>query len=122
MIRIILHTACPDTKRAIAAQMDGLSGLPQEHAIPLASVAGGPSAAWDAEQGYSGQWWGASQRMEVTIASDMLASGYMLGTESWFVARWEEGGSLIDHNLPNPPENASFDAFLAAAGLERVES
>lgn len=112
--------AVPDAMRALAATMAGLSGLISEHSIELAAITGGPSEAWDTAQGYSGTWWGASQPFAPAIAQEMLISGYMLGTESWFAAAWEEGGNLIDHNLPEPPADASFDAFLAAAGLEKV--
>lgn len=122
MTRVLVHMAVPDAMRAIAATMAGLSGLITEHSVELVALAGGPSAAWDASQGYGGTWWGASQPFAPQIAQEMLASGYMLGTESWFTAMWEEGGSLIDHNLPQPPVDASFKAFLAAAGLEFVGS
>ena len=119
MIRVVCHTAVPDAKRALAATMDGLSGLPQEHSVELQSIPGGASASWDATNSYNGTWWGASQALAPEIAQPMLASGYGLGTESWFAALWE-GGTLIQHNLPVAPADSSFEAFLAAAGLERV--
>lgn len=117
--RVLCHMAVPGAKRALAATMTGLSGLPQEHSVELHSVAGGASAAWDAANGYDGKWWGASQALAPEIAQPMLASGYGLETESWFAALWE-GGTLIQHNLPTAPADSSFDAFLAAAGLEKV--
>jgi len=119
MIRVVCHTAVPDAKRALAATMDGLSGLPQEHSVQLHSIPGGVSAAWDTTNSYNGTWWGASQALAPEIAQPMLASGYGLGTEGWFAALWE-GGTLIQHNLPGAPADSSFEAFLAAAGLERV--
>jgi hypothetical protein len=120
MIRVLVHLAVPDATRAIAATMTGLSGLITEHSVELSAVAGGPSAVWDAQQGYAGIWWGASQHLETAIAQTMMTSGYMLGTESWFAARFETDGTLIDHNLPTPPADASFAAFLTAAGLAMV--
>ena len=122
VIRILVHMAVPDAKRDLAATMAGLSGIPTEHSVQLQAIPGGPSALWDAAQGYNGTWWGASQAFAQEIAQAMLASGYSLQTESWFVARYEANGTLIDHNLPNPPANATFAAFLAAAGLEMVEA
>ena len=119
MIRVVCHTAVPDAKRALAATMEGLSGLPMEHSVELHAITGGPSATWDATNSYSGKWWGASQALAPEIAQPMLASGYALGTEGWFAAIWE-GGTLIQHNLPVAPADSSFEAFLAAAGLERV--
>ena len=120
MTRILVHMAVPDATRDLAATMTGLSGFPPEHSVKLVAIEGGPSAAWDAEQGYTGEWWGSSHRFADTIAQEMLISGYMLGTESWFAARFEADGTLIDHNLPQPPADASFAAFLAAAGLAMV--
>lgn len=119
MTRILCHMAVPDAKRSLAATMDGLSGLPQEHSVQLQSIPGGASASWDATNSYNGTWWGASQSLAPEIAQPMLASGYGLGTEGWFAALWE-GGTLIQHNLPGAPADSSFEAFLAAAGLERV--
>lgn len=119
MTRVVCHTAVPDAKRSLAATMDGLSGLPQEHSVQLQSIPGGASASWDATNSYNGTWWGASQALAPEIAQPMLASGYALETESWFAALWE-GGTLIQHNLPVAPADSSFEAFLAAAGLERV--
>lgn len=112
--------AVPDSKRAMAGTMTGLSGVPSEHSVELQAIPGGASAAWDTANGYTGKWWGASQALAPEIAQPMLASGYALETESWFAAIWEEGGSLIQHNLPSAPADASFDAFLVAAGLEKV--
>lgn len=120
MSRILVHTAVPDAKREIAADMSHLSGNPNEHSVECTAIPGGPSALWDASKGYNGKWWGASQAYAPQIAQDMLASGYMLGTESWFVAIYETGGQLIQHNLPGAPADSSFSAFLAACGLERV--
>lgn len=119
--RVIVHMAVPGAKRALAATMAWLSGLVTEHSIPLITTPGGPSFLWDTEKGYSGDWWGASQALAPGIAQAMLTSGYMLGTESWFAAFDEDSETLLQHNLPNPPANASFEAFLAAAGLSRVE-
>lgn len=119
-MRVVVHMAVPDARRAAAAEMSHLSGNLTEHSVELQSVAGGPSALWDADHGYGGKWWGASQAFAAAIAQDMLTSGYVLGTESWFAAVWEEGGSLIQHNLPTAPVDPSFEAFLTAAGLERV--
>lgn len=119
MNRVLIHMAVPDAKRKLAGTMTGLSGVPQEHSVELHSIPGGPSAAWDTTNSYSGTWWGASQALAPEIAQPMLASGYGLETESWFAALWE-GGTLIQHNLPVAPVDSSFEAFLAAAGLERV--
>lgn len=120
MSRILVHTAVPDAKREIAADMSHLSGNPNEHSVECTAIPGGPSALWDASKGYNGKWWGASQAYAPQIAQDMLASGYMLGTESWFVAIYETGGQLIQHNLPGAPADSSFSAFLVACGLARV--
>lgn len=120
MSRIRIHTAVPDARREIAADMEHLSGNPYEHSIECNAVPGGPSALWDASKGYGGKWWAASQGLAPQIAQDMLTSGYMLGTESWFVAIYETGGQLIQHNLPGAPADSSFDAFLAACGLTKV--
>lgn len=122
MIRVVCHTAVPDAKRALAATMEGLSGLPQEYSVELQSIPGGPSAAWDMANGYNGTWRGASQALAPEIAQPMLASGYALGTEGWFAAYWEGTNTLVPNgaNLNPHPDTADFEAFLAAAGLERV--
>ena len=122
MIRVVCHTAVPGVNREKAASMEGLSGLPQEHSVELHAIPGGPSAAWDEEKGYDGTWWGASQALAPEIAQPMLASGYMLGTEGWFAAYWEGTNTLVPNgaNLNPHPDTADFEAFLAAAGLERV--
>ena len=122
MIRVLVHMACPEALRAIAATMAGLSGLIEEHSVELQAIPGGPSAEWDALQGYSGTWYGASQPFSAPIAQGMLESGYILGTQSWFVAIWEESGTLVQHNLTTAPANPSWAAFLAAAGLQKVEA
>lgn len=119
MSRILVHMACPNAKRALAATMDGLSGLTEEHSVRLTAVPSGASDLWDTEHGYNGIWWGASQPFAASVAQAMLASGFGLGTESWFVAYDETTGTLLQHNLPAPPANVTFDAFIAAAGLSR---
>lgn len=121
-MRILIHTAVPDARRSIAATMSGLSGLPQEHSVECTATTGGPSAIWDVSHGYSGKWWAASQALAPEIASAMLQSGYMLGTESWFVAFYE-GTSMIVPNGTNcdpVPADASFESFLTAIGLQKV--
>lgn len=120
MNRILVHTAVPNARREIAANMAHLSGNPSEHSVECTAIPGGPSAEWDAAHSYSGKWWAASQGLAPQIAQDMLTSGYMLGTESWFVAIYESNGQLIQHNLPGDPADSSFDAFLAACGLSKV--
>lgn len=120
MSRILIHTAVPHAKREVAADMAHLSGNPSEHSVECTAIPGGPSAQWDALKAYNGKWWAASQALAPAIAQDMLTSGYMLGTESWFVAIYETGGQLIQHNLPGAPADSSFDAFLAACGLQKV--
>ena len=120
MSRILAHTAVPEAKREIAATMAHLSGNVTEHSVECTAIPGGPSAQWDTAQGYGGTWWAASQGLAPQIAQDMLASGFMLGTEAWFVAVYEVGGQLIQHNLPHEPADPSFNAFLAACGLEKV--
>ncbi len=120
MSRILVHTAVPSANRDLAANMAHMSGNPNEHIVECVAIPGGPSALWDTEQGYNGTWWAASQALAPQIAQDMLTSGYMLGTESWFVAIYETGGQLIQHNLPEAPVDSSFDAFLTATGLQKV--
>lgn len=104
--------------------MEHLSGLPEEHSIECTAIPGGPSAQWDTLKGYNGKWWAASQALAPAIAQDMLTSGYMLGTESWFAAFWEDTGEPApypSHNLPTPPAGPTFEEFLTAVGLERSE-
>lgn len=120
MTRVQVHMAVTDELRALAGTMAGLSGNLVEHSVECSTTPGGPSALWDAEQGYSGIWWAASQAFAPEIAQAMLADGYSKETESWFVAYFEDNGTLINHNLPSPPIDASFDAFLTAAGLVKA--
>ena len=120
MDRVLIHLAVPESKRATAATMTGLSGLISEHAIDLLAQAGGPSAAWNIENGQTFRWWGASQWIRPDIAQGMLASGQQLQTQSWFSAIWSADGQLLQHNLPAPPRDADFSTFLAVAGLEMV--
>jgi len=122
MSRIICHMAVPDAKRSLAGTMSGLSGHPTEHSVECDAVPGGPSALWDAGHGYGGKWWAASQALAPQIAGGMLQSGYMLGTESWFIAHYEGTSTIVPNgtNIDPPPADASFDAFLAAIGVERV--
>lgn len=118
--RVQVHMAVPEAKRALAATMSGLSGNPLEHSIRCTATPSGAAASWDATQGYDGTWWAASQAFDPVIAQEMMEDGYELETESVFAAFFEDDGTLIDHNLPDPPEDASFDAFLSAAGLAKV--
>lgn len=128
--RVIVHVAVPAAKRALAGTMAGLSGNVTEHSVELHAIDGGPSALWSESQDRAGEsWWGASQAFAATIAQAMLASGYIKGTESWYVAFWEDTGELISGgpetiplNTPEQPSDTSFGAFLAAIGCERVES
>jgi hypothetical protein len=124
MTRYWIHTACPDAKRTAANALAGLSGRIDEHSIALVSTPGGGAAAWDTEQGYAGQWWGASQGLAPGIAGLMLYDGQAKTTESYYAAFDESSGVLLQHNCPTPPANATFEAFLTAAGLQRgtVES
>lgn len=125
MSRIVVHMAVPDAKRAVAATMSHLSGNLSEHSVELTANATGPSHDWDVANSYSGRWWGASQPFAAQVAQDMLASGYILGTESWFAAFWEDSGEPVpgQHtNISPAPANASFDAFVAAAGLTKTNS
>lgn len=124
MSRILIHTAVPDVKRTIAANMSGLSGLPQEHSVECNAIPGGPSALWDTDHGYAGKWWSASQALAPDIASGMLTSGYVLGTESWFVAYFEGTETIVPSgtNIDPPPSNATFAAFLAAIGVSKVQT
>lgn len=125
MSRVVVFTAVPAAKRAIAATMAGLSGNVTEHSVELTAVEGGPSALWSASQGRPGEkWWGASQAFDPQIANEMLTSGYILGTESWFAAFWEDTGEPApypSHNFALPPPGSTFAAFLTAAGLQRIE-
>lgn len=118
MSRVLCFIALPDAKRASAASMTFLSGNPKEFNIPLLAIPGGPSAEWDALQGYGGNWWGAFQFLAPEVAQAMLTSGYELEAESWFAAFWEVGGGIINHNLPSPPAEPTFASFIAAAGLQ----
>lgn len=123
-MRILVHTAVPDAKREIAANMDGLSGLSQEHSVECTATPGGPSAAWDTANSYNGKWWAASQALAPQIAGGMLQSGYMLGTESWFVGYYEGTSTIVPNgtNIDPPPADASFEAFLAAIGISKVQT
>ena len=118
MARLQVHLAVPDSKRAIAATMTHLSGLVTEHSIRLTAIPGSPSAEWNAANGQGLVWWGASQGLEDWVASDMMTSAFEKGTQSWFAALWTQDGQLVQHNLPQPPDNPSFAAFLQAAGLD----
>lgn len=125
MSRVVVFTAVPAAKRALAAQMAGLSGNETEHSVELHAIEGGPSALWSASQGRAGEkWWGAEQAFAPQIASEMLTSGYMLGTEGYFAAYMEDTGEPApypSHNLPAPPTEPTFEEFLTAAGLQRIE-
>lgn len=120
MSRVVVNTAVPGVNREEAASMAYLSGRIEEHSVELTSKATGPSHDWDVAKGYDGKWWGARQALNPYIAQSMLQSGYMLGTESWFAAFDEMTLTLLQHNLPVAPVDASFDAFLEAAGLQKV--
>lgn len=98
--------------------MTHLSGLVTEHSISLAAVPGSPSAQWNAANGQGPVWWGASQGLEDWVANDMMTSAVEMGTQSWFAAVWTQDGRLVQHNLPQPPANPTFAAFLEVAGLQ----
>lgn len=122
MSLILAHSCVPDARRTIAATQDGLSGNIDEYSVELDIIPGGPAADWNTFKGYgTAVWWGASQAYPPEVAQAMLASGEMLQTEGFFAAFYDSDGSLIQHNLPAPPVDSSFDAFLAGCGLERVE-
>ena len=118
MNRVLIHLAVPDEKRALAGTMAELSGMPTEHSIKLIAMPGMESDAWNAANGQTSDWWGASQFVEASAAQTMMASGYALQTQSWFAAYHETTLTLIQHNLPQPPADPSFAAFLQAAGLD----
>jgi len=118
---ILTHTAVPAAKRALAATTTGLSGNLAEHSVPLQAIPGGPAATWSAEQGRAGEaYYGASQRYAPAIANGMLISAQTLGTEGYFAGYSVDTGELVAYNTPEPPAGDTFDAFLVAAGLERV--
>jgi hypothetical protein len=104
--------------------MAGLSGSPSEHSVECNAITNGPSATWDTANGYTGKWWAASQALAPQIAGGMLQSGYMLGTESWFVAYYEGTDVIVPDgtNVNPPPADASFDAFLTAIGVSKVQT
>lgn len=118
MNRVLIHLAVPDEKRALAGTMAELSGMPTEHSIKLIAIPGKASNLWNVANGQTSDWWGAAQFVEANAAQTMMASGYALQTQSWFAAYHETTLTLIQHNLPQPPDNPSFAAFLQAAGLD----
>lgn len=117
MNRVLIHLAVPDEKRALAGTMAELSGMPTEHSIKLIAMPGMASDAWNAANGQTSDWWGASQFVEASAAQAMMASGYALQTQSWFAAYHEASRALIQHNLPMAPGSSEYAAFLQAAGL-----
>ena len=118
MNRVIVHTACPSARKPIADSLNGLSGRSDEHSIRLLASEGGDAAAWDAANGYDGSWFGASQALNPAIAQGILYDGQAKLTESYFAAFDEASGTLVTHNCPSPPSDATFGAFLVASGLE----
>ena len=122
MTRYLIHTACPETRKGVANALAGLSGRANEHSIALQSIAGKKAKEWDDLKTYAGNWWGASQALEAGIAMTMLGDGQAKKTESFYAAYDEDSGTLLGHNCPNDPADASFEAFLAAVGLERPGS
>lgn len=115
-----LHMALPETRRHVGASIHGLTGLPDEFSVKLNAIEGGPSDEWSKSKQYTGVWYGSSQAWSVQTAQKMLDSGKSKRVEAWYAAWSIETGELVDHNLPVPPTERSFDAFLASAGLERV--
>lgn len=121
MSNILVQMAVPAAKRALAAQMAGLSGNVTEHSVELTTIDGGPAATWSASWGRAGEkWYGAEQAFAPQIASEMLTSGYILGTEGYFVAYVKDTGQRLDHNLPAPPADSTFEAFTVAMGAGRT--
>jgi len=118
---IWVHIAVPVSRKADSCGLVGLSGQDAEFSIRATAIALGHSAEWNAAQGQSLEWYCASQRLADTIAQTMLIDGMAKQVEAWYVAADESRSSVLDHNLPGLPVDASFDAFLADAGLARVE-
>lgn len=127
--RIRVHMAVPSSKRAVAATMAGLSGDPSEFSVPLVAENAGPASEWDAFKGYDGTYYGASQGLAVEVLIPLLQSGYENQTEVFYASFYEETGEPVDTgdaerpgcNLPTWPADATYDAFLVASGLSKVE-
>ena len=127
-MRVIVHIAVPLPRVSAAADMDQLSGTPEEFSVELEAVEGGPAAEWSALQGYSTDWRGASQAFRPDIAVNLLVSGFTIRPEAFYAAFYEADGSPVDTgdpsmpgcNLPAWPADATYTAFLTAAGLRRV--
>ena len=129
MTRIVVHFAVPNAKRAVAATMDGLSGDPAEFPVELVAAPGGPASDWDALKGYDGVYYGASQRLVAEFLLPLLQSGYEKQTEVFYAAFDGETGEPVDTgdperpgcNLPEWPSDATYEAFLVACGLAKVQ-
>lgn len=118
MSRYLIHTACPDARRQVANGLEGLSGQPGEHSVPLRSIGSTTAKEWDDQKQYNGLWWGASQALTPEIAMALLIDGLVKKSESFYAAFDEKSGTLLDHNCPVPPADATFPAFLTECGLE----
>jgi len=122
MNRLIVHMAVPAPRREIAATMTGLTGVPEEFSIELDTVPGGLSDQWDKQVGYPvpGKYWGASQALAQEICVAMQTSEAAPAADAWFCAVFEDTGDIFQTNVPGLTD-PTFEGFLAACGLVRVE-
>jgi len=123
MNRLIVHMAVPAPRREIAATMTGLTGVPEEFSIELDTIEEGISDNWDKQAGYPlpGKYWGASQALAQEICVAMQSSEAAPAADAWFCAVVEDTGDIFQTNVPGLTD-PTFDGFLAACGLVKVES
>lgn len=123
-MRVRVHIALPLARVPVADDMPYLSGENDEFSVRLQSIPGGAAALWDSQNpGYDGQYRGASQTYPAEVAQEILAAGHQLTVEAFYVAFIDGTDIPVPgqyHNLPEPPADSTYAAFMGGVGVERV--
>lgn len=127
MSQICVHFAVPDAKRIVASTLQGMEGGIGNFSVELEAI-GGDAAAWATFKGYPPQFWGASQSLSTEFLLGLLEDGYEKQSEILYAAFHAGTGLPVQTgnperpgcNLTTPPTGPSYEAFMAAAGLQKV--
>lgn len=118
-MQILVHIVLPISKQSIGAGLRQLSGRLDEFSVKLDAIPGGRAFQWATAQGYPNmKFRGASQALSSAIATDILDDAESRGIDVFYVAYNANTLAPIRKNIPQWPNEPTFESFLAKVGLE----